>query len=296
MAVKITVFTPAYNRAHLLGKLYESLKKQSFKDFEWLVVDDGSTDNTEELISQFIDEEIVDITYHRQENGGKHRAINKGVDIAEGLLFFIVDSDDYLTENALETIAKNWDAITDKSKYCGVSGLRGFTTNKVIGTCHKDYIIDCSILDYRYKYGIKGDKAEAFVTEILRNNKFPEIPGENFIGEAIVWNCLGSKYLMRWVNEIIYICKYLDDGLTKSFTRLRIKNYQGTLLLYSSNLKYDIPFKYRLRNIINYYRFLFHSGLDKSGHVLEINVFANLVGIIGGGIMFLYDRNRLKLE
>ncbi|MCG1011517.1 glycosyltransferase family 2 protein [Tepidanaerobacter sp. GT38] len=295
MNVKITVFTPTYNRAYTLRRLYNSLLDQSYKNFEWIIVDDGSTDNTQEVIQKFIDEGFISIIYYKQKNGGKHRAINKGLDLAKGELFFIVDSDDYLTKNSLEVIVKGWSEIKNKDKFCGISGLKGFTPSKVVGNSLKNYITDCSILDYRYKFGIKGDKAEVFVTNILRDNKFPEIEGENFISEAIVWNRLGSKYLMRWINEIIYICDYLDDGLTSKSVSLRIKNIKGTLLLYKSNLEYDIPFKYKLKNYTNYYRFLFHSKLPKMNYILTFTPL-NVLGILGGLIMYVLDNFRFRKE
>ena len=293
MDIKITVFTPSYNRAYTITKLYRSLLKQSYKNFEWIVVDDGSTDNTQELIQKFIQERLIKITYYKQKNGGKHRAINKGLDFAKGELFFIVDSDDYLTENALEVVWKGWNDIDNKKEFCGISGLRGFSTSQIVGNSHRDYILDCSILDYRYKYEIRGDKAEVFVTDILKENKFPEIDGENFISESIVWNCLGNKYLMRWINEIIYICNYLDDGLSSKITPLRIKNIKGTLMLYKLNLEYDLPFKYKFKNCINYYRFLFHSNFSRKDHLLAIN-FLNLLGVVGGFIMYIIDSYKLK--
>ena len=100
----ITVFTPTYNRGYIIEKLYNSLVSQNYNEFEWLIVDDGSTDQTQELISNFITKGFIDIRYFKQENGGKHRAINKGVKLAKGELFFIVDSDDYLSNNALDRV------------------------------------------------------------------------------------------------------------------------------------------------------------------------------------------------
>ncbi len=294
MNIKVTVFTPTFNRAYIIDNLYKSLIEQTFKNFEWIIIDDGSTDNTEVLINSFIEEGKLNIIYQKQLNSGKHRAINKAVDIAHGELFFIVDSDDYLTEDALEILVSNWDNIEDKGKFCGISGLRGYNSEKIVGSCHPNYIFDCSILEYRYKYKIKGDKAEAFVTEKLKIHKFPEIEGEKFISESIVWNRLGEKYLMRWVNEIIYICNYLEDGLSAKSLNLRINNINGTLLLYKSNLDYDIPYSYKLKNIINYYRFLFHAKLPIKKYKIENALILNIIGMIGGGILYILDFSKLE--
>lgn len=291
---KITVFTPTFNREYIIKNLYESLTKQTFEDFEWLVVDDGSKDNTEELIESFIKEDLIKIRYIKQKNGGKHRSINKGIELANGELFFIVDSDDKLTDEALEIINSSWDLIPDKEGFCGISGLRGYSSTDIIGNSHSIDILDCSILDYRYRYNIKGDKAEVFLTKILKENKFPEFEGENFIAEGIVWNKLGSQYKMRWINEIIYICNYLEDGLTNKITSLRIKNIQGTLLLYKTKTTYNIPYKYKLLSYINYYRFLYHSKLKKRDNIIENIEIGNVSGIILGFLVYLYDALTLE--
>ncbi len=277
-----------------MGILYKSLLNQTFKDFEWVIVDDGSIDNIDEIIESFIKDDKILIKYYKQKNGGKHRAINSGLDISNGELFFIVDSDDYLTENALDVISSNWEAVINKKEYCGISGLKGYSNTEIVGSKNKEYILDCSILDYRYKKGIKGDKAEAFVTKALKENKFPEIEGENFITEAIVWDRLGSMYKMRWINEIIYICEYLEDGLTKRSKFLRINNIRGTLLYYKTLISYNIPLKYKIKGFINYYRFLFQSKLSKRKYYLNSSVFMNVIGIIGGFLISRYDKYKLN--
>ena len=134
--MRITVFTPTYNRGYIIENLYHSLQQQTFKNFEWIVVDDGSTDNTEEKIRCFQKENnFFPIRYLKTENGGKHRAINKGVSLANGSLFFIVDSDDYLTKTALEKIDIMEGTIPKdlKVNFAGVCGQRGYTENREMG-------------------------------------------------------------------------------------------------------------------------------------------------------------------
>ena len=171
---KITIFTPTYNRAYIIEKLYYSLKSQVNKNFEWLVIDDGSNDDTELLFQKIQkDNNDVKIRYIKKENGGKHRAINLGVELAEGELFFIVDSDDILTKDAVQKIIEWEETITDKSKFAGVSGNRGYEENKLIGKTFLGEFIDATSLE-REKYKILGDKAEVFYTKILKKFKFPE--------------------------------------------------------------------------------------------------------------------------
>ena len=215
-----TVFTPTYNRCDLIVNLYQSLLVQSEKNFEWLVVDDGSTDGTEKYFSELLSkQQPFPIRYLRRENGGKHRAVNLGVQNAKGELFFIVDSDDTLLPNAIKKINQWVESLDNSHKWCGIAGLRGFTENNVIGQHSSVNFVDAKNTERR-KYNLLGDKAEAYFTEILKKYPFPEIPGEKFISEEIVWNAIARDgYYIRWFNEIIYICNYLEGGLTKDNTK-----------------------------------------------------------------------------
>ena len=227
----ITIFTSTYNRKDLIERLYQSLLLQTQKNFEWLVVDDGSTDDTENFFEPLLSEQTPFlIRYLKQENGGKHRAINNGVKKASGELFFIVDSDDYLTENAVEKI-NLWIATLDGShKWAGIAGLKGQTKNRVLGQHNSSSKYIDAKNSERRKYNLLGDKAEVYFTDVLKKYPFPEIPGENFISEEIVWNAIArDDYYLRWFNEIIYICDYLEGGLTKNNTKDKC-NPQGRLL------------------------------------------------------------------
>lgn len=256
--MKITVCTPTYNRGYLLDKLYNSLKIQKFKDFEWLIVNDGSTDNTEEIVNKYINENKININYINKKNGGKHTALNIGIDNARGELFWIVDSDDFIVENALETIWSWWQQIDNKKEFAGVSGLRGHNNKSVIGSYTDDEYLDADYLEYRYKYKIKGDKAEVYRTDILRMNKFPEFKGEKYVTEATVWNRIANQgYKIRWYNKIIYICEYLQGGLTNTSDANIIKSWNGTTLYYKEIINNNkIPIKekilYAIRSYLHY--------------------------------------------
>lgn len=209
----ITVFTPTFNRAYTLETLYKSLVLQNNKNFEWLIVDDGSTDNTENLIKEIKKTAPFSIRYLKTTNGGKHRAINKGVKIAKGFLFFIVDSDDFLTNDAIDKLFCWEKTIKYKDNYAGVSGNKGDLNKRLLGETFSGTYIDATNLE-RNENNILGDKAEAYYTEILKNFPFPEIPGENFITEDIVWNQIAAFGLkIRWFNDVIYIVEQRDDGL-----------------------------------------------------------------------------------
>ena len=249
----ITVFTPTYNRAHLLGRLYESLCAQQFTDFEWVIVDDGSTDGTASLVQGFIAERRIDIKYLSQRNGGKHRAINHGVSQAKGELFFIVDSDDYLTAYSLQDIATEY-AKCD-SGIGGVAGLDATDGGKVIGSGLAQDFIECNSMDIRFKHHVTGDLAEVFKTCVMREFPFPEVEGEKFCPEALVWNRIAHKYKLRYFNKVIYIAEYQDGGLTDNIVRVRRQSPVASTTYYAELLSSDIPWGQKLKAAINYWRF-----------------------------------------
>jgi glycosyltransferase involved in cell wall biosynthesis len=258
----ITVFTPTYNRASLLLRLYDSLCKQTFNDFEWLIVDDGSQDDTERVVNTFIADGKLDIRYIKQANGGKHRAINRGVRVAKGELFFIVDSDDWLPNDSLETITMYYSEIKDDRMFAGVSGLDGFDDGKNIGDSLPQETIDCNSLDLRFKYKVSGDMSEVFRTEIMKEFPFPEIDGEKFCSEAVVWNRIANKYKLRYFNKIIYTAEYQPDGITSGIVKARMNSPIASMICYSELCSYRIPFLQKVKAAINYWRFRFCSKID----------------------------------
>ena len=231
--MRFTVFTPTYNRAYIIENLFQSLNNQSFRDFEWVVIDDGSTDNTENLFKIWTTKDYgFPIRYSRVENGGKHRAINRGVQLANGELFFIVDSDDTLTDDSLEIIdcIEKTIPIEEKNNFCGVCGCKGYFDKTIVGETYvnsSDEYLDITALE-RPKYGIKGDKAEVFYTSCLKNYPFPEYDNENFITECVVWDKMAYDGLkLRFFNKIIYLCDYLPDGLSHQGMVIFEKNPLG---------------------------------------------------------------------
>lgn len=278
----ITVFTPTYNRAYIIEKLYRSLQSQTISDFEWLIIDDGSTDNTNELLDTWMKENNkFPIRYYKVKNGGKHRAINKATGLAQGKLFFIVDSDDHLTSDALESVV-NWErSIKNKERFCGLSGNRGKSENYIIGSTFEGKYLDATSLE-RNRYNITGDKAEVFYTEILRQYKFDEIEGEKFITEATVWNRMAfDGYKIRWFNKTIYLCDYLDDGLTKNMNEIFINNPIGTALYIRQEILFhncDIKGKLSYYNL--FYEFMKRKfSINQIAKYLEIKILTLLAAI-----------------
>jgi len=181
-----TIFTPSYNRELTLRRCYDSLVRQTFKNFEWLIVDDGSTDGTESLVQSLISENVIDIKYFKQTNSGKHIAINKGASLADGEFFLILDSDDMLTPDCLETLIKYYDGIADaeKPRFTGVEGSTCSFKRKLIGTAFPaadgKKFFDSNYLEIRLKYKVKGDKHGFVKTDIIKEFPFPIFGREKF--------------------------------------------------------------------------------------------------------------------
>ncbi|MFE5321199.1 glycosyltransferase family 2 protein [Paenibacillus sp. NPDC056579] len=273
--MKITVFTPTFNRGYIIEKLYRSLQAQTFTDFEWLVIDDGSEDNTMELFKRWMaDTNPFTIRYFKVENGGKHRAINKATDLAKGELFFIVDSDDTLTEDALESVV-SWElGLENKAAYCAVAGNKGISEKDLWGTTFDGSYMDATSLE-REKYNITGDKAEVFFTKVIKEYKFCEFEGESFITECTVWDKMAADgYKIRWFNKIIYLCDYLPDGLTNSGDTVFANNPQGTAYLYKQQIEYyKLNLKDRLSSYNAYYQLVkCNVGLKLAARYLEIHM------------------------
>lgn len=253
----VTVFTPTYNRAGLLPKLHESLESQTSLDFEWLIVDDGSTDDTGNVVDAWLGEWKFKVRYIKKDNGGKHTAINLGAKLADGELFFIVDSDDSLTEDAVETIIREWTKVREKH-LCGISFQRGHYINEKL-ECNretlfpKDRIIS-NFITMKHNRGVSADNAEVWTTECMLKYPFTEYPGEKFMSEGMVWIRMAKQWDMLCVNKIIYICEYLEGGLTKQGKRLRFLcpkgGIEGSLETMSHHFKLGMRIKQTLLYIV----------------------------------------------
>jgi glycosyltransferase involved in cell wall biosynthesis len=292
-----TVFTPTFNRAHTLNKVYNSLNKQTFKDFEWLVVDDGSVDNTKTLIEQWKNEASFNIRYFYQKNSGKHVAINKGVREAKGKFFLILDSDDACVPETLERFLYHWNSIPKKERknFSGVSVLCMDPEGKIIGNKFPQNPCDLTYLELMTRYRVVGEKWGFHRTEVLKEFPFPEINGEKFIPEGIVWNRIGQKYKIRHVNEKLRIYEILSDGLSASSIKIRAKNPLGARLYYQEFIKLPIPLRWRLRNLINYIRFSLHAHIPINKIISESGYKYLAVLLLPIGYMF-YRKDLSKLK
>lgn len=256
--MKLTIFTPTFNRERLIVRLYESLLKQTSYDFEWLVVDDGSSDNTNQLFDKLQQDDVpFDIVYKKKENGGKCSAINVGVELARGDYFFIVDSDDYLTENAVRTIIQKFEFVKNDNRFCAICFLRCHPDDSCVGGDVDYDELDSDFLSYRRDLHYVGDRAEVLKTSVLREFPFPIYPNEKFLSESTVWNRIAKKYKCRYFNDKIYICEYQEGGLSDLSSQLFINNPKGSMLFYKENYLYANTFKQKLIYCSLYWRFSF---------------------------------------
>lgn len=236
----ITVFTPTYNRKEELKRLYKSLLEQEYKDFEWVIVDDGSTDGTEELVKEFIRENLIKINYFKQENQGKSLAHNKGVELAKGEYFVGIDSDDYFTSDALKIVAHYQKKIEDNNEICGLGFLNyKMNTDDIIGDKFPEDEFEETYYNIYNKYKITGDKELTFKTDIIRKFPFPEIENEKFVPESLLFNRISKKYKFLFVNKAIIQKKYLEDGYSNNYFELMKKNPRANMLYYKELYEFN---------------------------------------------------------
>ena len=226
----LAILTPTYNRAELLTRVYESLKNQTNKNFVWYIVDDGSVDGTSEIVNGFINEEKIKIQYYKKENGGKHTAVNLGLEKIEEEFTLILDSDDALTLDACQIILNDLGKLTND--FCGLGYLKANFNGQVVGKKYtKDYVED-TFINQRYNKNTWGDKAEVFRTSLLKQYPFPVFNGEKFLSESTIWCQISGKYKMAFYNKIVYNCEYQVGGLSDGVRKTLFKNPKGASCCY----------------------------------------------------------------
>lgn len=234
----ITIMTPTYNRAYVLPRLYDSLCQQTRRDFEWLVIDDGSTDGTAKLIFDYRVKSDFSINYFYKENGGKHRAINEGVVHATGDWIIIVDSDDLLTGDA---VAKLYDVMNYiGSEFVGMCFRRATLSGNIIGISGTAWSKSMVMQPIMAGHILKGDLAYVFRTNVIRECPFPEFPNEKFVPELYIWSKIADiGKIIFYLDQVIYLCEYLPDGYTSNFKKNIRSNPCGFGLFYRDQVIRD---------------------------------------------------------
>ena len=221
------IFTPTYNRASTLPRLYESLVNQTYKDFTWLIIDDGSTDDTRDLINQFAETDNIQIRYIKTRNQGKSRALNRAAALCEDELFFCVDSDDWLPANSLELLNAAWQECKHDPSVAGIAALKSLDGATPIGTNMPVATRTSNAWDLYNKWKFKGDAAFIFRSEVYSQYPSPIIPGEKFFSEGYVHYEIGKSYSLFLLDRIVYLAEYQDNGYSKNVRMLARNNPIG---------------------------------------------------------------------
>ena len=275
MNALLTIFTPTYNRAYCLKNLYESLKCQTNREFVWLIVDDGSTDETKELVTNFILENQIKIIYKYKQNGGKHTALMRGIELTNSELFVCVDSDDTLTKDAVEIILDRY-AKTSDENLLGYYYRRITKDKKNIASAYPYGMDRVGITDLYNKYGFSGDTMIVLKTKLIEGYKFPVFEGERFVTERVLYNQLNHIAPMLLCEEGIYVSEYLEDGYTVNASRLTMNNPYGFAVDCLSEAYYVNRFFYQLKKYAQYLAAVSYFELDK-GKLAEYNKTKGLV-------------------
>lgn len=248
----ITIFTPTYNRAYKLPDLYVSLCKQTSQQFEWLIVDDGSTDETERLVDAWIKEKKIFIRYLKQENGGKQRAHNTGVLNSDLELFFCVDSDDIMADDCVEKHLERWNQVRNNERVAGIISLKGDLKGNPLGTYFPEGL-DCVSRKLLYgKMKFKGDASLIYRTSLFKQHLYWVAEGEKFIGEGYVFSQIDEDHEMAVLPEVLTFCEYLPDGYTQNVRKITKENPKSYVVLKRQTIEYAETWKDRFIQTILY--------------------------------------------
>lgn len=304
-AFLFTVFTPTHNRKLTLPRVYESLCRQTLRDFEWLIVDDGSTDDTEELVAAWQREGSLDIRYVWQERGHKKSAFNHGVRLARGELFLSLDSDDACVPEALERFAHHWRSIPDERRdgFSAVTALCQDEDGNLVGDRFPLDVLDSNPMELRYVHRVAGEKWGFQRTAVLRQFPFPEtVPG--LVPEDVVWAPIGRAYATRYVNEELRIYHAPPPGvetqLSKSidFRAMAPGHVEWMLSVLTVELPYfrHSPWSF-LRSAALLVRFCSHLGCGSLRSLRRLRSWfaLSLVLIAAPWGLLLYCRDRLVM-
>lgn len=261
--IKITIVTPSYNRAHTLNRVYDSLINQTFKDFKWIIMDDGFTDNTNELVESFQKERLIDIVYFWNKNQHKFITVFEGVKKVTSKYFMIVDSDDSYPSDSLQILFDVVEKILNQNEYISVMGLSQFEEGKIVGDQYPNNGFDGSIFEMRYKYKVRGDKFGIFITktyqQLLKSFDYSDYQGKGYIPQAVFFNTYDANGVKtRFVNKVVrnYHLDETDEN-SVSNTRWTGKNTFGLMEGYKSflnsygNKLFGYP-KALIRNLVGY--------------------------------------------
>lgn len=293
----LAIITPTYNRANLLNIAYQSLENQTIKDFVWYVIDDGSCDNTVQVMQDIINKASFDVIYEKKQNGGKHSALNRAYKLIQEELALILDSDDKLVNTAVETILADYPSIKNDPSICALGYLKfnKALNNQIVGKPYtQDGIID-TFTNQRINKNTYGDKCEVFKSEILKQYIFPEFEGENFVSESTVWCKMSLHYKMKFLNKGIYICEYQVDGLSDGVHKRLFNNPKGASACYLSMSSKQVKLIPRIKYTIAYTVYSFAAKIKAREQFENISSkFIYMLTFLPSWFIYLHKKRRYK--
>lgn len=302
--IVFTVFTPTHNREHTLSRVYASLRTQTFKAFEWVIVDDGSEDDTKEIILKWEKGSWFPIRYFYQNNQGKHIAYNRGVAEARGSLFLTLDSDDSCFPDALMKLYQHWMAIPAEQRelFSAVTGLCVDQRGELVGDKFPKDVFDSDSLEIHYKYKVKGEKWGFQRTDLLRRYPFPDLPGERFVPEGVVWSAIAREYKTRFINEPLRMYWTGSEDQLTFKGMMPIRFAKGLAYWHLGVLNNDMVYlKYApwlfIKSAVHFSRFSFHAGdnLMRQANLVNRRAFwLWLVALPAGMGIYLNDKRNMQ--
>jgi glycosyltransferase involved in cell wall biosynthesis len=290
----ITVFTPTYNREHLLPILYNSLCRQTNNDFVWLIIDDGSQDNTGELVKKWQEDGLIAIQYCYKENGGMHTGHNRAYELINTELNVCIDSDDFMPDNAVELILKKWKGLVYKDQFAGIIGLDALVDQTIVGSKIPENLYKGSLNDLYNKYGVFGDKKVILRTEIVKKySAYPEYKNEKLVPLGTLYTMIGADYPFLYSNEVYCIVDYQPDGSSHTIFRQYKQSPRGFAYARKIHIKYADS----LLNKLKGYTHLVSSSLfanDISLAFKGVNPFYTLLTFPSGVLLNLFIRMKIK--
>lgn len=257
----LTVFTPTYNRVHLLPRVYKSLQSQTTKDFIWMIVDDGSTDDTKSLVEQWQTENTVEIVYIFKKNEGMHSGHNVAYENITTPFNVCIDSDDYMPPDAVEIICRETEKIKDDPSFCGIIGLDALENRQLIGTQIPDHLDKVKLNELYLLHGVTGDKKLVYKTILMKQvPAYPIFEGEKFVPLDYKCLLLDQQYDLLPVNEVLVIVEYQDDGSSRNMLKQYRRHPRGFAFSRISRIDHGINLKERFRNAIHLVSSSFFSG------------------------------------
>lgn len=293
MKKTLTVFTPAYNRAHTLVRTYASLCRQTCMDFEWLIIDDGSRDNTSELVKGWMAEGIISIRYIYQENQGMHGAHNTAYRNIHTELNTCIDSDDYMPDNAVERIIDFWQK-NKADKYAGIIGLDVDEAGNVIGKGFPVGLKETTLRGYYEDLNGAGDKKQVYRTDVvLKYPEFPIFEGEKYVGLTYKYHCIDEDYKLLVLNEPLAVVEYQNDGSTRGMWKQYWNNPKGFAFYRRYEMVHTRSMKRKFMENIHY---VSHSIRSKNKRFLQESPlpFLTFLCIIPGSLLFLWNKYNVK--